>query len=142
MRIHFVIIGAKWEPDWRSTNNSTQLHLLLSTFPPLVDDTTAFINLLQDALKNHVDPNVEDDMGRNVLFVLCEAMAKVSIHLFPRCIDIMQIVISCPSLRGIGRADKTGRTIFDIVETTPNSCFQECKTLVKIKMNDRSRIQQ
>jgi hypothetical protein len=51
-----VKAGARWDPSWRSSRGASQLHLLLSGFPPSKEDMAAYKFLLTSALSGGLSP--------------------------------------------------------------------------------------
>lgn len=137
MSFLLYFLGATWDPQWRSPHGCTQLHLLLSAFPPSREDSSTFRALLKSALDTGVNPASEDNKGRNALFVLCEQMAMTPSDQAPDAPRLIHMLIDASSVMtpqqqqyGIGGSDRTGRTIFDIHETVPHSCLHACKSLL------------
>ena len=131
--------GAKWDNMWTSTSKSksTQLHLLLTAFPPPVDQITQYRYLVESALDaGFCNPMLEDGKGRNCVFVFCEAMGRVSFDTYPECQRILASLLSSSKSAGVGNADRSGRTVFDIKETVSNSCLATCRRLLLNSTSD------
>lgn len=122
--------GAHWDNTWRSPNGCSQLHLLLSAFPPSREDSATYRAVLKSALDFGLSPALEDDRGRNALFVLCEQMAMTPSETAPDAPRLIHLLVDSHPQHGIGGSDRTGRTIFDIVETVSHSCLHACKALL------------
>lgn len=121
--------GAHWDAAWCSPQqNLTQLHLLVSAFPPHRDDASAYYKLLHGALAV-LSPSIEDSSGRNALFVLCEAMAHANHDHSVDSAGIVKMLLE-HSQHNISGADRTGRTVLDIVEAVPNSALAAVKHLL------------
>lgn len=132
--LHLLLkAGAKWDNMWtqNSKSRSTQLHLLLTSFPPPVDQIIQYKNLVESALDTgFCNSMLEDGKGRNCVFVFCEAMGKASFDTYPECQCILANLLSSSKSAGIGNADRSGRTVFDIKETLPESCLASCRPLL------------
>lgn len=130
--------GAIWDPiNNRHGCKDNELHLLLKAFPstdPGTEETAAYQFLLCSALSS-IDPSLEDFLGRNAIFVLCDRLANIPAvtHLgaLPLHLSVMGIVLDALRSRGsgIGGSDRTGHTIFDIQESAHNSCLSAGKHL-------------
>jgi sulfur carrier protein ThiS len=148
--------GGKWESSWKSSQNGcNQLHLLMASFPPSKEDSSTYRSLLKNALESSVNPCVEDDRGRNALFILCEQMAVTPNEYVPDCTRLVHYLLDAMTFpntnvhsnaneRGVAGSDRTGRTIFDLKETVNHSCLSACKSILlkataKIQQNDPSR---
>jgi hypothetical protein len=73
---------------------------------------------------------VEDDRGRNALFVLCEQMCLIASDVCPDAPRLMHIVLDACGASGVGGSDRTGRTVFDIEERVPHSCLSACRQIL------------
>jgi hypothetical protein len=134
--------GGRWDANWKSPQTGVnQLHLFVASFPPSREDTVIYRSLLKNALENGCNPNMEDDRGRNSLFILCEQLAVTPSDYCPDAsrlvhylLDAMtsspHSILNNPNDRGVGGSDRAGRTIFDIRETVQNSCLQACRTIL------------
>jgi hypothetical protein len=123
-----VKCGGSWDGSWRSPHGCTQLHLLLSSFPPSRDESAIFRNLVKSALDSGLSVSVEDSRGRSPLFILCEQLATTPSDQAPDATRLVHMLIDVG--HEIGGSDRTGRTIFDIVETVPHSCLHACKSIL------------
>lgn len=86
--------------------------------------------LLKSVLEHGLSPTVEDDRGRNALFVLCEQMSMVSSDQSPDSTRLMGIVLDACGSSGVGGSDRTGRTVFDIEERVAQSCLSACRQML------------
>ncbi len=96
--------------------------------------------LLKSALEHGLSPAVEDERGRNALFVLCEQMSSVSSELCPDSTRLMHIVLDGCGSAGVGGSDRTGRTVFDIDEKVPHSCLSACRQILLDSANHHRTI--
>eukprot|EP01034_Spumella_vulgaris_P021576 gene21576-27614_t len=122
--------GAHWDSAWRTPRGCSQLHLFLAAFPPTREDSSMYRALLKSALEHGVNPAVEDDRGRNALFVLCEQMCLIASDVSPDAARLMHIVLDACGASGVGGSDRTGRTVFDIEERVPHSCLSACRQIL------------
>jgi hypothetical protein len=122
--------GAHWDSAWRTPRGCTQLHLFLAAFPPTREDSSMYRALLKSALEHGVNPAMEDDRGRNALFVLCEQMCLIASDVCPDAPRLMHIVLDACGANGVGGSDRTGRTVFDIEERVPHSCLSSCRQIL------------
>eukprot|EP01038_Epipyxis_sp_PR26KG_P006383 gene6383-8793_t len=164
-----IRMGADWDPYWITPRGSSQLHLLLSGFPPTREESLLYQSLITDALSQFHQPrnanpsnnsnnnmyslSLIDENDRTSLFILCEQMATISYEYCPDAPKIMKLLLDLPrpknnnnninninnnnnslyllSLKNwIEKADRTGRTIFDIEEKVPHSCLSICKPIL------------
>lgn len=86
--------------------------------------------LLKSALEHGLNPTVEDDRGRNALFVLCEQMSVIAADQCPDSARLLHIVLDGCGPSGVGGSDRTGRTVFDIEGRVPNSCLSACRQIL------------
>ncbi len=107
---------------------------MLAAFPPYREESGTYRALLKSALEDGLNPAVEDDRGRNSIFLLCEAMASVPSDQSPDSSRLISLLIeqgnNMNPYFGIGGSDKTGRTIFDIEESTSNSCLANSRMIL------------
>lgn len=90
----------------------TQLHLLVSAYPPTREDGNAYFQLVRLAI-GVLNPLIEDSAGRNALFLLCEAMAQVTNEHAPENKRLVKLLLEqAPSQ--VTAADRTGRTVLDL----------------------------
>jgi hypothetical protein len=122
--------GAVWDSNWNGINGSSQLYLLLSAFPPAREDISSYRYLLTSALEAGCSPMLEDEKGRNSLFILCEQMAGVSLEVCPEAGKIMRTLLDSCGNVGVGGSDRSGRTVFDIRERVPLSCLSSVKSML------------
>jgi len=120
-----------WDPNWRSTQGRTQMHLLLSAFPPAKQDAAAYRFLLASAQDANLSPVAEDAKGRIPLFCLCEQMAAVPASECAEAARILKMVLGGGGgLVGVGGSDRSGKTVFDIQEQVPRSCLSEMRYML------------
>jgi hypothetical protein len=135
-----LYLGARWDPNWRAPGGISQLHLLLAAFPPYREESGTYRALLKSALEDALNPAIEDDRGRNSLFILCEAMASVPSDQSPDSSRLVTLLVeqgnSMNPYFGVGGSDKTGRSIFDIEETVSNSCLSNSR-MILMQANQR-----
>jgi hypothetical protein len=85
------------------------------------------------------------------LFIFCERLSKVNADAYPEAVSILKMVLEHIPGGGIGGADRTGRTIFDIEEdhrsTSGYSCLKasrqllvEAGTMTPSRRNGKSRL--
>lgn len=81
-----------------------------------------------------MNPVLEDEGGRSALFVFCEQLALASADSYPEATAILKAVLDAVPGGGIGGADRTGRTIFDVESldnpALPYSCLKACRHLL------------
>ena len=130
--------GAKWDPSIRTSKKETQLHLILSAFPPPVDQIKDFRFLVSSALENGLDPLVEDSTGKNCLFVFCETLGHASNEKYPESQGLLSMLLGKSGSRGVGNADHTGKTVYDIQESVPGSCLTACRRLLNSFVSQHS----
>lgn len=122
--------GAHWSESPVCEKGETQLFLLLSSFPPLREDASAYQFLVRSAIQAGIPLSREDDAGRSGLFVFCERMAAVRRSDFPDVAQLLRILLdACPG-GGIGASDRTGRTVFDLESSVPNSCLSAVRGML------------
>lgn len=110
-----VKAGATWNASMVVQPGHTQLYLLLHAFPPPLEDCQLYRSLLRGALTTPgMHPLREDEQGRSALFVLCEQMAKTPNDKCPVAGDILSSVLQRVPDGGLGGADRSGRTVFDL----------------------------
>ncbi len=125
-----IFLGAHWDPAWRTPRGCSQLHLFLAAFPPSKEDSSTYRALLKSALESGLSPTSDDDLGRSALFVLCEQMAHVSSEVCADSSRVLHIVLEACGERGVGTADRNGRTVFDIDEKVAHSCLSACRQIL------------
>jgi hypothetical protein len=137
--------GAHWDTNWQTNKGCTQLHLFLAAFPPSKEDSAVYRKLLRSALDSGMAAGAEEDRGRNTLFVLCEQMASVGSDVCGDAPRLVHMLLSGGAGAGAGSAqqvatlarkvsnsaDRTGRTVFDIVERVENSCLSACLPVLR-----------
>jgi hypothetical protein len=80
-----------------------------------------------------MNPLIEDENGKSALFIFCERLSKVNADAYPESVSILKMVLEHIPGGGIGGADRTGRTIFDIEEDNPApgySCLRASRQLL------------
>jgi hypothetical protein len=98
-----------------------------------------------------MNPLIEDEHGKSALFIFCERLSKVNADAYPEAVSILKMVLEHIPGGGIGGADRTGRTIFDIEEdhrsTSGYSCLKasrqllvEAGTMTPSRRNGKSRL--
>jgi hypothetical protein len=85
---------------------------------------------LKSIIDNGISIQIEDNRGRNALFILCEQMALVSNDCYPDSVRIVQIILEASGSYGVGGSDRTGRTVYDIEEKVSNSCLFSVKQML------------
>ena len=133
--------GAHWDTNWQTNRGCTQLHLLLSAFPPPRDDSATYRKLLKSCIDSGLDVAIQEERGRSALFVLCEQMATVGSETCPDAPRLVHMLLgganpshnAAPSMarKVVNAADHTGRTVFDIVERTEHSCLSVCRSMLR-----------
>jgi hypothetical protein len=83
--------------------------------------------------ERRMNPLIEDENGRSALFIFCERLSKVNADAYPESVSILKMVLDHIPGGGIGGADRTGRTIFDIEEDSLSpglSCLKAARQLL------------
>lgn len=132
-------LGAHWDVNWQTNKGCTQLHLLLAAFPPPRDDSPTYRKLLKSCLDGGLDVGAQEERGRSALFILCEQMATVGSDTCPDAARLVHLLLgggnashSASAARKIvNSADRTGRTVFDIVERADHSCLAACRAVLR-----------
>lgn len=131
--------GSVWDPSWRSSTESgggesSQLHLLLSAFPPHRDDVAAYKQLLKSALEHGLSPSAKDGAGRTAAFVLFERMASTPTLACPESARIVQLLLQVGGVAFAAAvsngADRLGRSVLDIEDLVPHSCLAAVRPLL------------
>lgn len=118
-----LTIGAQWNPLIQMSKGETELYLLLLSFPPPREDISMYRAIVSSCLScPEMNPLIEDENGRSALFIFCERLSKVNSDAFPESVNILKMVLDHTG-GGIGGADRTGRTIFDIEDDTTYSGY-------------------
>ena len=134
-----VKAGAVWHAAMVVQPGHSQLYLFLHAFPPPPEDSSLYKSLLRGALAAPgMNPLHEDEQGRSALFVLCEQMAKTPREKCPAAGEILAAVLQHVAAGGggIGGADRSGRTVFDLEagggggEVPDISCLQASRQLL------------
>jgi hypothetical protein len=134
-----VCAGAHWDINWQTNKGCTQLHLLLAAFPPPRDDSPTYRKLLKSCMDGGLDVGAQEERGRSALFILCEQMATVGSDTCPDAARLVHLLLgggnashSASAARKIvNSADRTGRTVFDIVERADHSCLAACRAVLR-----------
>lgn len=135
--------GCTWDPLWRSSTGSSQLHLLVSAFPPHREDGAVYKQVLQAALE-HSSLVEEDCSGRSAVFLLVERMAttplvacseqesSLILHMMMRLLrrDDKAAAEGSAGQRARLSADRSGRTVLDVEEVVPHSCLSAVRPLL------------
>jgi hypothetical protein len=147
------ILGAKWNNDWRDSSGRSLLHVLAAAFPG--DDNasnassstisadgrhsrrnevafSSYQFVMRAAIANGADVSSHDTQGRSVIFTLCERMAQVSQDTCPPnyAIEILEMLLHSSTYTGLGGANRSGQTLFDIVDKVSKSCLMSCQHLL------------
>lgn len=125
--------------NWQTNKGCNQLHLLLAAFPPSRDDANTYRKLVRSCLEAGLDVGAQEERGRSALFVLCEQMATVpgeSAPDAPRLVHMLLVGANGHQRASVARkivsaADRTGRTVFDIVERADHSCLAACRAVLR-----------
>lgn len=133
------LTGAHWDVNWQTNKGCNQLHLLLSAFPPSRDDSATYRKLLKSCLDSGIDSSVQEERGRSALFILCEQMATVGSETCPDAPRLVHLLLSgangshssSAARKMVNAADRTGRTVFDIVERADHSCLAACRAVLR-----------
>lgn len=133
--------GAHWEINWQTNKGCNQLHLLLAAFPPSRDDSATYRKLLKSALESGLEVGAEEERGRNSLFILCEQMSTVGSESCPDAPRLVHMLLGgahpghtstvSTARKIVNSADRTGRTVFDIVERADHSCLAACRQVLR-----------
>lgn len=136
--------------QWRDKHGRSLLHVLVMLFSCIDDSDSShkeadsndrkkevyaasYVSILQHAIQHgRFDVNVLDNKGRNIVFTLCEQLAGISHESCPKrhVMAAINAVLASSSYRGQGRADRDGKTIFDIEELASNSYLPLCLQLI------------
>ena len=93
-------------------------------------------------MENGLEVAAEEERGRSALFIiLCEKMASIASDSCPDAPILVHMLLggahpgsatAVSSARKIVNcADRTGRTVFDIVERAEHSCLGACKLVLR-----------
>lgn len=115
--------------------------MLLAAFPPSRDDSATYRKLLKSALESGLEVAAEEERGRNALFILCEQMATVGSETCPDAPRLVHMLLGgahpghtstvSNARKVVNSADRTGRTVFDIVERADHSCLAACRQVLR-----------
>lgn len=127
---NLVRSGAQWSSSIRNNRKETQLHLLLSAYPPPQDQIASYKSLVNSALEAGLDPLVEDEKGVNCIFAFCLTLAETVYTSYPDCQWVLSKLLDRTGSKGLGNADRTGKTVFDIEDKVTGSCLTACRRLL------------
>lgn len=102
----------------------------MAAFPPPKDQIASYQHLLATALASGADPLAEDTRGRNCIFVICEAMSHTLFEAFPESRSILLSLLEKCGSSGLGNADRSGKTVFDLEEGVTGSCLSSCRKIL------------
>ena len=125
--------GALWSTHMSKLNQEMHLHLLLRAYPPPQDQAIQYSFLVHSALKSGLDPLVENNKGRNSIFIFCEVCGRTAGSMLPESQEILsELLWYCPSDGvGIMGTDRSGMSVFDIKESVPGSALSRCRKLLQ-----------
>jgi hypothetical protein len=137
--VDLYCVGAHWDANWQTNKGCTQLHLLLAAFPPSRDDSATYRKLVKHCLEAGLEVSAQEERGRSALFVLCEQMATVGSDTCPDAPRLVHLLLtganggssSSSARKTVNTADRTGRTVFDIVERADHSCLAACRAVLR-----------
>jgi hypothetical protein len=137
--VDLYCVGARWDANWQTNKGCTQLHLLLAAFPPSRDDGATYRKLVKHCLEAGLEVSAQEERGRSALFVLCEQMATVGGDTCPDAPRLVHLLLtganggssSSSARKTVNTADRTGRTVFDIVERADHSCLAACRAVLR-----------
>lgn len=130
-----------WNPSLQLKKGETELYLMLRSYPPPRDDVHVYRTLLSSCLRSsdEMNPLIEDENGKSALFIFCEQLSKISSDAFPESLTLLKMVLDRIPGGGIGGADRTGRTIFDIEDNIGYSCLKAARqTLIDAGIRSRT----
>eukprot|EP00605_Chrysophyceae_sp_TOSAG23-4_P002219 GSChrysophyteH1.ASY1.ANO1.2462.1 assembled CDS len=124
-----------WDAQWADPKNQTQLHLLLSAFPPAQEDARAYQFLVDSALNAGCKPDRKDSYGRTAFYILCKRLSSTPASAFRDSASLISLLLRfCPS-GTVLESSRDGETALDLLENVPengirDSCLLEVKRLL------------